>query len=68
MGRPAGEEVMVYKLSSDDGLILCSSARCVRKLLGQGWCLADPSQTEDLMQALKAEEATVQGEAVQGLD
>jgi hypothetical protein len=36
--------------------ISCSSPRCIQRLLGLGWRLADPSQAESLLQALEAEE------------
>jgi hypothetical protein len=52
---------MVFKLASDDALILCSSARCVHRLLSQGWRLADRSQTEDFLQALEDEDAEPAG-------
>jgi hypothetical protein len=47
---------MVFKVMFDGESIVCSSPRCVRKLLSQGWQLADPRQTEDLAKALELEE------------
>lgn len=47
---------MIFKVHFDGESIACSSPRCIERLLGQGWRLADPDQTEDLLQALRAEE------------
>jgi hypothetical protein len=52
---------MVLKVSFDGESISCSSPRCIQRLLSQGWRLADPSQTEDLLQALEAEELAETG-------
>jgi hypothetical protein len=47
----------VFKVSIDgEESISCSSPRCIQRLLGKGWRLADPSQTKDLVQSLEAEE------------
>jgi hypothetical protein len=51
-----GEPVMVFKVKFDGESISCSSARCIQRLLSQGWQLADPAQTEDLLRSLEAEE------------
>ena len=59
---------MVFKVSFDDGSISCSSARCIQRLLSQGWRLADPSRTEDLLQALEAEELAETGEGLHPRD
>jgi hypothetical protein len=56
--------VTVFAVSFDGESISCSSPRCIRRLLGLGWRLADPSQTEDLLQALEAEEQAQRGEAL----
>jgi hypothetical protein len=53
---------MVFKVSFDGESISCSSPRRIQRLLSQGWRLADPSQTEDLLQALEAEELAETGE------
>jgi hypothetical protein len=47
---------MIFKVHFDGESISCSSARCIQGLVGQGWRLADPSQAEDLVQSLEAEE------------
>lgn len=51
-----GERVMVFKVNFDGESISCSSARCIQRLLSQGWQLADPVQTEDLLRLLEEEE------------
>ena len=56
VGGAYGECVMVFKVNFEGESISCSSPRCIQRLLSQGWRLADPSQTEDLLQALEAEE------------
>ncbi len=53
---------MVFRVGFDGELISCSSARCIQRLLSLGWRLADSSQTEDLLQALEAEELAETGE------
>ena len=47
---------MVFKVNFEGESASCSSPRCIQRLLSQGWRLADSSQTEDLLQALEAEE------------
>lgn len=47
---------MVFKVKFEGESISCSSPRCIQRLLGLGWRLADPSQAEPLLQALEAEE------------
>jgi hypothetical protein len=47
---------VVFKVEFDGEEIACTSARCIQRLLGQGWRLSDPSQTETLLQAIAAEE------------
>ncbi len=51
-----GERVMVFKVNFDGESISCSSASCIQRLLSQGWQLADPAQTEDLLRSLGEEE------------
>ena len=55
---------MVFKVNFEGESISCSSPRCIQRLLSQGWRLADPYQTEDLLQALEAEELAEAGEAL----
>jgi hypothetical protein len=55
---------MVFKVNFEGDSISCSSPRRVQKLLSQGWRLADPSQTEDLLQSLEAEEPAEPGEVL----
>jgi hypothetical protein len=47
---------MVFKVSFEGEAISSSSPRCIQRLLSRGWRLVDPYQTEDLLQALEAEE------------
>ena len=56
--------VVVFKVVFDGESIVCSSPRCVQNLLSQGWRLADPEQTEDLLKALEAEESADTGESL----
>jgi len=56
--------VTVFEVSLDEESISCSSPRCIRRLLCLGWRLADPSQTEDLLQALEAEETAEPAEVL----
>jgi hypothetical protein len=53
---------MVFKVIFDGESIVCSSPRRILTLLSQGWRLADPQQTEDLIKALEAEELAGRGE------
>ena len=53
---------MVFRVDLDGELISCSSARCIQRFLSRGWRFADPSQSEDLLQALEAEELAENGE------
>lgn len=53
---------MVFRVDFDGELISCSSARCIQRLLSQGWRLADPWQAEDLPEALEAEDLAETGE------
>jgi hypothetical protein len=46
---------MVFKVILEGESVSGSSPRCIHMLLSQGWRLADPSQTEDLVQSLQAE-------------
>jgi hypothetical protein len=55
---------MLFTVDFDGESISCSSPRCIQRLLSQGWQLADPSQTEDLLQALEAEELAEPGEVL----
>ena len=55
---------MVFKVIFDGESIVCSSPRCILTLLSQGWRLADPEQTEDLIKALEAEELAGTGETL----
>jgi hypothetical protein len=55
---------MVFKVIFEGESIVCSSPRCIHKLLSQGWQLADPKQTEDLTKALEAEESAGRGETL----
>lgn len=59
---------MVFKVNFEGVSISCSSPRCIQRLLSQGWRLADPSQTEDLLQSLEAEELAEEGEALHSRD
>jgi hypothetical protein len=59
---------MVFKVTFDGESIVCSSPRCIQKLLGQGWQLADPKQAEDLMKALEVEELASTGETLHERD
>jgi hypothetical protein len=52
---------MLFKLDLEGESIFCSSPRSIKRLLNLGWRLADPSQTENLLQALKAEESAGKG-------
>lgn len=47
---------MIFKVRLDGESIACSSPRCVQRLLAQGWQLADPTQTDALLEALRREE------------
>ncbi len=53
---------MVFKVTFEEQSISCSSPRCIQRLLSHGWRLADPSQTEDLLRALEAEEIVDPGD------
>jgi len=55
---------MVFKVNFEGESISCSSPRCIQRLLSQGWRLAEPSQTEDLLQSLEAEELAETGEVL----
>jgi hypothetical protein len=55
---------MVFKVILEGESVSCSSPRCIQRLLSQGWRLADPSQTEDLIQSLQAEELAREGEVL----
>ena len=55
---------MVFKVNFDGESISCSSPRCIQRLLSQGWQISNPSQTEDLLQALEAEEQAEPGEVL----
>ena len=46
---------MVFKVESDGRVISCSSPECIKRLLLQGWKLADPAQWDDLKDALLSE-------------
>jgi hypothetical protein len=46
----------VFKVYLEGESIFCSSPRCIQELLNDGWQLADPSQTSDLVEALKEDE------------
>ena len=59
---------MLFKVDLEGESIFCSSPRCIKRLLGLGWRLADPSQTEDLLEALKAEESAGDGEILHPRD
>jgi len=48
---------MVFKVIFDGESVVCSSPRCILTLLSQGWRLADPGQTQDLIKALEAEDS-----------
>jgi hypothetical protein len=60
-GSRGEEQLMVFKVTSEEQSIACSSPRCVQALLNHGWRLADPAQTEDLRRALEAEESAEAG-------
>jgi hypothetical protein len=47
---------MVFKVESDGRVISCSSPACINGLLLQGWKLAEPTQRDDLIDALLSEE------------
>lgn len=47
---------MLFTVEKDGEEVSCSSARCARRLLEQGWRFANPSQREDLLRRLQAEE------------
>lgn len=53
---------MVFKVLFEGESVVCSSPRCIQLLLHQGWRLADPAQTEHLLNALEAEECEAAGE------
>ena len=53
---------MVFKVLFEGESVVCSSPRCIQLLLHQGWRLADPAQTEHLLEALEAEEWETEGE------
>lgn len=55
---------MVFKVNFEGESISCSSPRCIQRLLSHGWRLADPSQNEDLLQALEAEDLAEPGEVL----
>ena len=46
---------MVFRVEMDGESIACSSARCVSRLLKQGWTLSDPAQRRALEELLAAE-------------
>jgi hypothetical protein len=46
---------MVFKVELDERVISCSSPECIKRLLLQGWKLADPAQSDDLNDALLSE-------------
>jgi hypothetical protein len=48
---------MTFTVEMDEVQISCSSPRCIERLLRHGWTLADPSQSDDLMAQLAADEA-----------
>ena len=54
---------MVFKVEFEGESIFCSSPRCIHRLLDQGWHLADPSQTDELLRSLEMEEPAEEGEA-----
>jgi hypothetical protein len=56
--------VTIFAVSFEGESISCSSPRCIQRLLGLGWRLADPSQTEDLLLALEADEMAVPSEVL----
>ena len=47
---------MLFRVNFEGETNSCSSPRCIQRLLSLGWRLADPSQTEDLLDALEDEE------------
>jgi hypothetical protein len=59
---------MLFTVDFDGESISCSSPRCIQRLLSQGWRLAEPSQTEDLLQSLEAEELAETGEVLHPRD
>jgi hypothetical protein len=56
--------MMLFKVNFDGESISCSSPRCIQRLQSHGWRLAEPSQTEDLLQALEAQELAETGEVL----
>jgi hypothetical protein len=46
---------MVFIVESDGEVVTCSSPECVKSLLLKGWKLADPAQSDDLIDALLSE-------------
>jgi hypothetical protein len=59
---------MVFSVNFEGESIFCSSPRCIQRLLNQGWRLADPSQTDDLLRSLEAEELAETGEVLHPRD
>jgi hypothetical protein len=52
---------MLFRVDFEGETIACSSPRCIQRLLSLGWQLADPSQAEDLLDALEDEEPLAAG-------
>jgi hypothetical protein len=53
---PDEGQVTLFEVSLEGESVFCSSPRCVHGLLSQGWQLADPAQTDELVRSLEREE------------
>jgi hypothetical protein len=59
---------MVFTVELEGQSISCSSARCIQRLLRQGWALADPAQGDELVRAVETEAPAEPSATVHALD